>query len=674
MFAAFSHLGSYFFGASILLCLLGAASSAILRGDAGRRLSFWACAAGSFAGLLLSISILSGGASFSVAVPQLLPFSGFSLFIDPLAALFIGIISIVSFPLSIYTIEYAKEYTGRANFWMLGMLQNLFILSMVLVVSADNAVLFLILWEIMSLLSYFLVNFEYEKQEPNRAGFIYLIMTHAGTAFIMLSFLVLFHFSGSFSFGSFRALGNIPAFYKSLAFVFALIGFGTKAGIVPLHVWLPRAHPAAPSNISALMSGVMVKTAIYMMVRMVFEFLGGGFAWWGLAILAIGTISALLGVLYALAEQDIKRLLAYSTVENIGIILMGFGASVIFASFGNMNLLASIALMAALLHALNHALFKSLLFMGAGSILYSTHTKNMEELGGLIKKMPMTAIFFFAGTVSISALPLFNGFVSEWLLLQSLLAGSAAPSLFMKIILPISGALLALTGGLAALCFVKAFGITFLGNPRSEHAQHAKEAPMKMRLGMGLLALACLAIGILPAMAISAMSPVTYSLFGTSVIPAISSFSGIMLVPFGGAGISPLILLVLLVSSIPLAYGMMSIIGGKTAARKYSTWDCGFVGLGARHEYTATAYSQPTRAIFADVYDQKDETVVQSGRAVSYSLKIGSLFERYLYAPIGYNVLRAATLLQRMQTGSTRTYLIYIFATLVALLAAMRWM
>ena len=663
----------YLFSASAALYLAGAAFSLAFRGDGGRRLSSWSCAAGSLAGILLAASILSGGESLVISLPQLTPFSGFSFLIDPLAALFIGIIAIVSFPLSIYTLEYAREYSGRANFWMLGTIQNLFILSMVLVVSANNAVLFLVIWEIMSILSYFLVNFEHEKQEANRAGFIYLIMTHAGTAFIMLSFLVMFHFSGSFSFDSFKA-SAIPPFYQGLAFIFALIGFGTKAGIVPLHVWLPRAHPAAPSNISALMSGVMVKTAIYMMIRVVFGFLGGGYAWWGLLILAIGTVSALLGVLYAIVEQDIKRLLAYSTVENIGIILMGLGASIIFTSFGNMQLLASIAMTAALLHSLNHALFKSLLFMGAGSILYSTHTKNMEELGGLARTMPVTAIFFFAGIASISALPLFNGFISEWLLLQSLLAGAATPSLLMKIVLPISGALLALTGGLAALCFAKAFGITFLGNPRSEHAKHAKEAPAKMRLGMGLLALACLAIGILPAIAIAATDPVTHSLFGTSVMQEIASFSGITLSSFGGAGISPLALMALLVSAIPLAFGLTALIGGKTKTRKYGTWDCGFAGLGARHEYSGTAYSQPTRAIFADIYDQKDETTVTSGKVTGYSLKIGSLFERHLYAPLAYNVLRIAALLQRMQTGSTRTYLIYIFAALVALLASMRWM
>ncbi len=653
--------------------VLGALSSILFRRNGGRKLNFLFCAAGALSGVLLAASVIAGGSNVLISLPQLLPFSGFSFLIDPLSAVFVGIISIVAFPVSLYSVGYAREYASRKNCWLLGFAQNLFILSMVLVVSANNALLFLIVWEVMSLLSYFLVNFEGEKPESNRAGFVYLVMTHAGTAFIILSFLILFHFSGSFGFDSFRALGGMPSFYKSLAFVFALIGFGTKAGIIPLHIWLPRAHPAAPSNISALMSGVMIKTAIYALIRVVFEFLGGGFLWWGLVILGLGTVSAVLGVLYAIAEHDLKRLLAYHSVENIGIILMGVGASIVFASFGS-YFLASIALMAGLFHTLNHALFKSLLFLGAGSVLHSTHTKNMEDLGGIIKRMPWTALFFLVGAVSISALPLFNGFVSEWLVFQSLLAGAGSPSLVVKIILPLSGAMLALTGGLAALCFVKAFGITFLGNPRSHHAEHAKEAPFSMKFGMGFLALLCFLLGIFPVLAVSSIDPVSAQFWGLRILPSISSFSGVVISPFGSGAISPLILLLVFVSAIPLAGAVISFFGGKASSRKYGTWDCGFVGLGARHQYTATAYAQPARAVFSGAYDQKEEINREAGMVSSYSLELGSLFENYLYAPAASAILRAATLLQRIQTGSTRTYLIYIFAALLVLLAAMRWL
>src|SRR6185436_8035438 len=320
--------------------------------------------------------------------------------VDPLASLFVLTISVTGLAASIYAIGYVTKFYGRASIAALGALYNGFLLSMTLVVIADNGFLFLIVWELMSLVSYFLVVTEHEKAEVRYAGFFYLIMTHVGTAFIMLTFLIFFQEVGSFSFEAFRHPEQpLPEGMRTLAFLVALIGFGTKAGIVPLHVWLPYAHPAAPSHISALMSGVMIKTAIYALLRVYFDFFGGHFPWWwGFVVLLIGAVSALLGVMYALMEHDLKSLLAYHSVENIGIILLGIGAGMIFHSY-DLDELAALGLIAGLYHTINHAVFKALLFFGAGSLLYATHTRNMEEYGGLLRRMPWTGGCFLIGAV-----------------------------------------------------------------------------------------------------------------------------------------------------------------------------------------------------------------------------------------------------------------------------------
>src|SRR3972149_9787737 len=432
------------FSGLVIFYLIGAISSIIF--NKKDRLSSYAAflnaAVGSVFGILFSISIISGESfNFDIQRTSLL---NFGFFVDRLSAFFILVISIATLAVSIYSTGYVKEYFGKKNIGYLGFLYNIFILSMIMVVSANNAVMFLIVWEMMSLISYFLVVYEHEKPEVRKAGFIYIVMTHIGTGFILLSFLILAGASGSFNFETFNS-AVIPPLLKDIAFLFALIGFGAKAGIVPLHIWLPYAHPAAPSNVSALMSGVMIKTAIYMLIRVFFDFLGAGVMWWGFIVLSVGVISALTGIMYAVVEPDIKRMLAFSSIENVGIILIGLGASMIFLAAVSPTL-SAIAAIAALYHLLNHSVFKGLLFMGAGSILYSTHTKNIEELGGIIKKMPLSSILFFIGILSISALPPFSGFVSEWLTFQSLLLSFSMDDTFIRIALSISAAALALTG------------------------------------------------------------------------------------------------------------------------------------------------------------------------------------------------------------------------------------
>ena len=508
-------MDTYLFFGLILFYLIGAVSSVLFnkKDRVCAFISFISAAVGSVFGIVFSLSVIFGG-TFSLSLPGT-SFLQFGIFVDALSAFFILVISVAVFAVSVYSIGYVREYFGKKNIGYLGFLYNIFILSMMLVVTANNAVMFLIVWELMSVISYFLVVYEHEKPETRKAGFIYIVMTHIGTGFIILSFLIFAGSSSSFNFETFRAAGtSMPPLLKDLAYIFALIGFGAKAGIVPLHIWLPYAHPAAPSNVSALMSGVIIKTAIFMLIRVFFDFLGGGFAWWGYLVLAVGTLSAIIGILYAVVEPDIKRMLAFSSIENVGIILIGIGASMIFLE-GGRPVLAAIAAIAALYHLLNHSVFKGLLFMGAGSIIFSTHTKNIENLGGLIKKMPVSSVLILVGVLSISALPPFSGFVSEWLTFQSLLLGFNFNT-FTMIVLSISAAVLALTGALAAFCFLKTFGIGFLALPRSEHAEHAKEANTPMLLGMGIFAVLSILLGVLPFYIVPLLDKVALTFIGVS--------------------------------------------------------------------------------------------------------------------------------------------------------------
>ena len=485
------------------------------------------------AGLASALGVMAGIVGLvapepmTASVPSTLPFLAFAIRLDPLAALFLLTIALTGLAVSVYALGYVTEFYGRASLGLLGSLYNAFLASMTLVILADNGFFFLIVWELMSLISYFLVVTEHEKADVRHAGFFYLIMMHIGTAFIILTFLGLFEGTGSFSFEAFRHPQQpLPEGLRTLVFLAALIGFGTKAGIVPLHVWLPRAHPAAPTHISALMSGVMIKTAIYALIRVYFDFLGGQFLWWwGFAVLVIGAISALLGVMYALMEHDLKSLLAFHSVENIGIILLGVGAGMIFLTYG-LKEFAALGLLAGLYHTINHAMFKALLFLGAGSLVYATHTRNMEEYGGLLRRMPWTGACFLIGAVSIAALPPTNGFVSEWLVFQSLFLSFHLPALFLKLMLPIAAAMLALTGVLALACFAKAFGMSFLALPRSPHARRAAEAPPAMRIGMAVLALVCAVLGLAPMLVIPLLDRVTGPLVGVSIREKVLALDG----------------------------------------------------------------------------------------------------------------------------------------------------
>jgi hydrogenase-4 component B len=679
----------------IIVALAGAAAAALLnnRGQLCRYVSFGTAVITSLLGLLVSLSVLLGGETISLTLPTTMASLGhFSFTIDKLSAFFILAISILSACVAIYSIGYTQEYEGRYSPGKMGFLFNIFLLSLILVVSASNAVLFLILWETMSLSSYFLVVYESRSRESVSAGLLYVVMTHLGTALIMAAFIIMWLYTPgqhSFDFSAFQQLGStagiVPGIARAAAFLLVFVGFGTKAGLVPLHVWLPQAHPAAPSNISALMSGIMVKTAVYMLIRCSFDFLGVWDAWWGLLVLLIASISALVGVLYAIMMKDIKRALAYSTVENIGLIFIALGAAMVFQSYyladpvHNAYLadLAALALIAVLFHTLAHSLFKGLLFMGAGAVMYATHTKNMEELGGLAKRMKWTGILFFIGALSISAIPPFNGFVSEWLMFQSLLLTPSINDPMLNLLIPIAVGVLALTGALAAAGFVRMFGITFLARPRSEHAAEAQEVPRTMLIGMGIAAVLCVLMGVLSIFIVPQIDGVTSSVLGVSI--ASKLVNGLVLSPpVGGfSSMSPLVIAALLLFMIPAAFYISKRLGGRTEVQKGDTWDCG-TPLGPRNEYTATGFSEPLNRVFRSIYRSRNRVNVTHSTSplikshISFYRTIEPVIERWLYTPVTKASLYMAGKLSIIQKGSIQAYLAYIFLILLILLVVLR--
>ena len=452
-----------------------------------------------FAGALRAL--LAGGME-SLRLPWAVPLGGFHVQLDALSALFLLPVLGLSGVAAVYGAGYLRGSLRPKALGFSWFCYNLLIASMSLVIVAADGVLFLVAWEVMALSSFFLVAFEHERREVRDAAWTYLIATHLGTAFVVAFFLILGARAGSFDFDR---IGGVSGARAGLLFLFAVIGFGTKAGFMPLHVWLPEAHPAAPSHVSAVMSGVMIKTGIYGLLRAV-TLLGAPAEWWGWLLVGIGLTSGVLGVLFALAQHDLKRLLAYHSVENIGIIALGLGIGLLGVSAG-MPALAALGFAGALLHVVNHAVFKGLLFLGAGAVQHATGTREIDHLGGLLKRMPWTGAAFLVGAAAISGLPPLNGFVSEFLIYLGAFHGGAALSGANAVAAIFVVLALALIGGLALACFAKAFGIIFLGEPRSEHALHAHEAGPAMRLPMLLLAAVCLAIGLCAPQVVRAMAP-----------------------------------------------------------------------------------------------------------------------------------------------------------------------
>jgi len=612
-----------------------------------------------------------------------LPDLPFHLRLDPLAGFFMVVVGLLSFIVSVYSIGYVRVISCQRPVTRLLFFYSLFLAGMFMVILADDALFFLVSWEVMTAASYFLVLFEDERVENRRAAFLYIVVAHVGAISILLSFGVMaglvtgFEGFNGYTFDAMRQASFPPAL-ATTAFLLAFFGFGAKAGVIPLHVWLPEAHPVAPSNVSALMSGVMLKTAIYGIVRVCFDLIRVFPWWWGALILILGLISAVMGVLYALMQHDLKKLLAYHSVENIGIILIGLGLAMIFRSF-DLPMLAALALIAGLYHSLNHALFKGLLFMGAGAVLQATRERNMEKMGGLIHIMPWTAALFLVGSIAISGLPPFNGFVSEWLTFQAFLLSPSLPSPLIKLLIPMGAALLALTTALAAACFVKAFGVTFLGHWRGQHDPHFHEVDWFMRSAMIMAALLCLGLGILPTVVIEWMDKVPEQLVGASISTSAGAFGWMWLTPVAPERASysgPLVFLGILVV-ILIAYLLLHVRAG--SIKKVPLWDCGFEKVTPRMQYSATAFAMPIRRIFGYIFSIREQVKLDPQAAhrtvpgrLHYYLRIRDRFWGWLYKPLIDVSFWISRRVGRLQQGRIQAYLIYSFVTILVLLMFMR--
>ena len=566
---------------------------------------------------------------------------------------------------AVYGASYLKGNAESTHIGTSWFFYNMLLASMMLVVLAHNAILFLVAWETMALTSFFLVTFENKKSYVRRAGWIYMIATQLGTAFLLALFAFLGEKAGSFSFDAFAATGaKLPASVVGMGFIFALIGFGAKAGFIPFHVWLPEAHPAAPSHVSALMSGAMIKTGIYGLLR-ILSCLGAPPSWWGWCLLTIGIISGILGVLFALAQHDIKRLLAYHSVENIGIITIGIGVGYLGLSYG-FPYMAVLGFAGALLHVLNHAIFKGLLFLGAGAVIHGTGTGDIDHLGGLLKRMPLTGLTFLIGSIAICGLPPLNGFVSEFLIYFGAFNGVVSSPAVVVVTCLATIAGLALIGGLAAACFAKAFGVIFLGEPRTEHARHGHEVSMAMRVPMILLAALCILIGILAPLATSSLAPAVQVLVSGDTNIS-STILGSAASPLAWIVIASIVLAILTLLLVLLRRGLLSAHRPEHSV----TWDCGYIQPTERMQYTASSFAQPLTHFFDSVLRMRCRHAHLEGffpKGTSFSTETLDVFQNELYEPFFDRTVRILAWFRKAQHGRVQLYVLYIALTLLALL------
>jgi hydrogenase-4 component B len=624
---------------------------------------------GALLGVALAAVALTGlnHPAEQLVLPIGLPDLPAHLRLDGLSAVFLVLLGAASTGISIFAAGYFRRGEGTAP-GLMCLQYHLFLASMGFVLLADDAYAFMLAWETMALSSYFLVTTQHRIAEIRKAGFLYLVMAHLGAIAILLSFGILQGGSWHFTFDAMRAahLGSPGA---TIAFCLALIGFGTKAGLVPLHVWLPEAHPAAPSPVSALMSGIMLETALYGMIRVSFDLLGLPLWWWGLLPLSLGLFSALYGVVFAAAQTDMKRLLAYSSIENMGIMFTGLGLAIVFAGV-DMRATAALTLIAVMYHAMNHAFMKSLLFLGTGAVLHATGERNLGHLGGLIHRMPWVAWLTLIGVLAIAGLPPLNGFVSEWLLLQSFLFAYKVPHPFINMLLPLGAALLALAAALAGYVMVKFFGVIFLGQPREPSLQHAHDAGFAERLGLAWLALGCVLLGFFPSNIIALFNIVTRQL-GLGGLPASDAPWWLLLpIPERQSSYAPLVFFAVI-----LVVVLLAILGVRLfyhqRIRKGPAWDCGFGGLNSRMQDTAEGFGQPIRHLFQPLFAIERELPTPFDKAPKYRLEIGDRIWRALYQPLGPLVRRVADRVAWLQQGRIAAYLLYSFVTLVVLLALM---
>jgi formate hydrogenlyase subunit 3/multisubunit Na+/H+ antiporter MnhD subunit len=587
--------------------------------------------------------------------------------LDPLSRVFLVLLGSATAGVSLFASGYFRKGEGTAP-GLLCLQYHVFLASMAFVLLADDAYAFMVAWETMALASYFLVTAQHGIPEIRSAGFLYLLMAHLGAVAILLCFGILQGGTWHFTFDAMRSAELSPA-WAAAAFLLALFGFGAKAGIVPLHVWLPEAHPAAPSPVSALMSGVMLKTAIYGVLRVTFDLLGDPQWWWGLVPLALGLATALFGVVFAAVQTDMKRLLAYSSVENIGVLFTGIGLAIVFHGVG-MHALAALALVAVLYHALNHAFMKSLLFLGTGAVLHATGQRNLGRLGGLIHRMPWAGWLTFVGVLAIAGLPPLNGFVSEWLLLQSLLFSHEVPQPFVNMLLPLGAALLALAAALAGYVMVKFFGVIFLGQPREPTLAQAHDVDTLEKAGLAWLAAGCVALGLLPNLVIGALGHASVQLVGAAPDTTSNAWWLLAPLPDRATSYSPLILLGVIVAVVVATFLIVRVVY-RRPVRRAPPWDCGFVHLDGRMQDTAEGFGQPIRHIFTGFFAMERELPSPLDVAPRYRVSVGDRIWRALYLPLGRWVQRAADALAWLQQGRISAYLTYSFITLIVLLALM---
>jgi formate hydrogenlyase subunit 3/multisubunit Na+/H+ antiporter MnhD subunit len=622
-------------------------------------------------------AVLAGVALGAIAAPPHvyvaplgLPDLPFHFRMDALSAFFLLLLGAVSAGVSVFAAGYIRPGEGTPA-GLQCLWYHLFLASMALVLVADDAYAFMVAWESMAVSSFFLVTSDHRQAEIRRAGYLYLLIAHVGAIGILLCFGVLQGGTHDYTFGAMRAVQLGPG-WATVAFLLALFGFGAKAGLHPLHAWLPEAHPAAPSPVSALMSAVMLKTAVYGMLRVTFDLLHTQIWWWGAVALALGLATAIFGVVFSAVQSDMKRLLAYSSIENIGVVVVGFGLTVTFAAYG-MPALAALALTATLYHCLNHACFKSLLFLATGSVLHATRSRALGKLGGLIHRMPWVAWVALVGTLAAAGLPPLNGFVSEWLLLQAFLFTPGLPDSYLNMLVPLGAAAIALAAALSAYVMVKFYGVVFLGQPREESLAEAHDAGIWERIGLVWLAGGCVALGVLPVQMIRLIDFVTAPLFGQALGEA-AARNWLFLAPIDPqrASYSPLLFVLgLLVVTLAAWVAVRRFYHGRL--RRAPPWDCGFPLLNPRMQDTAEGFGQPIRVVFDPFFRVAErELPSPTDAAPRYRVKVEDPLWYWAYLPVVRIVERLTGLVTVLQRGRISVYLMYSFATLLVLLFLVR--
>ena len=594
-------------------------------------------------------------------LPWPVPFGEFSVRLDPLSAFFLITIACVSLASGVYGVSYLHGHIEKKNLGVHYFFCLFLTLSLLLVATAKNAILFLVAWELMTVFAYFLVTFYDEKKSVRQAGFLYLIANHCGVFCLLVMFILIGHAAGSMDFDQMALTHYIPAL-AGVLFALGLVGFGVKAGFFPLHIWLPHAHPAAPSHISALLSGLVLKMGVYGILRIIF-IIKDMPPWCGPTILLVGILSGVIGVLYALGQHEIKKLLAYHSIENIGIIALGIGMGLLGSTY-HQESIALIGYTGALLHVFNHAVFKSLLFLSAGSVIRSTGTGEIDEMGGLLKYLPFTGHLFLIGSLSICGLPLFNGFISEWLVFRALFGGIVYFEKWGIILSALSAVSLALIGGLAAACFAKAFGVIFLGQNRSHHQGTYKENSWVMWGPMAGLAVICIWIGLFPKTIV--LFSLTSAHFLTAIKPASTEIKN-FLQPI--LFITEVFCVFFLILILLILY--RALLARRIPERRAETWACGYLSLSPRMQYTASSFAEPLLRFFKSIECFKVH-FVRSGnyfpKELELSSKVTDAPEHFVFRPVYVTLRKFSKGVLKLQSGRIPQYLFYILLAVVALL------